>query len=120
MARRIRWLGLAMVLCFFVLLLQLNDVEVVEAHRYATDHAKSPSGGQPAAPGRDPERRRADPGPVGPVAQGQLLQVRTGLPRQWATLFSGVVGVDSIIYGTYGVEASYGSVLRPTAGRSRP
>ncbi len=37
MARRIRWLGVGMVVCFFLLFLQLNDIQVVKAHQYATD-----------------------------------------------------------------------------------
>ena len=37
MARRIRWLGVGMVVCFFILFLQLNNIQVVKAHQYATD-----------------------------------------------------------------------------------
>ena len=39
-ARRIRWLGVGMVACFFVLFLQLNNLQVVKAHQYATFLAK--------------------------------------------------------------------------------
>ena len=37
MAGRIRWLGIGMVVCFLALFLQLNNVQVKNAHRYATD-----------------------------------------------------------------------------------
>ncbi|HUA94291.1 MAG TPA: hypothetical protein VMB82_02050, partial [Acidimicrobiales bacterium] len=36
MARRIRWLGIVMAACFTLLFLQLNNVQVVKAHQYAT------------------------------------------------------------------------------------
>ncbi len=37
MAGRIRWLGVGMVVCFLALFLQLNNVQVKNAHKYATD-----------------------------------------------------------------------------------
>ena len=37
MAGRIRWLGVGMVVCFLALFLQLNNVQVMKAHKYATD-----------------------------------------------------------------------------------
>ena len=36
MAGRIRWLGIGMVVCFLALFLQLNNVQVNNAHKYAT------------------------------------------------------------------------------------
>ena len=36
MAGRIRWLGIGMVACFLLLFLQLNNVQVKNAHKYAT------------------------------------------------------------------------------------
>ena len=36
MAGRIRWLGVGMVACFLALFLQLNNVQVRQAHKYAT------------------------------------------------------------------------------------
>ena len=38
MTNRIGWLGVGMVLCFIVLFLQLNNVQVKDAHKYATSH----------------------------------------------------------------------------------
>lgn len=37
MAGRIRWLGVGMVVCFLALFLQLNNVQVKNANKYATD-----------------------------------------------------------------------------------
>ena len=37
MARRIRWLGVAMTVCFLALFLQLNNVQYRQAHKFATD-----------------------------------------------------------------------------------
>ena len=36
MAGRIRWLGVGMVVCFLALFLQLNNVQVKQANKYAT------------------------------------------------------------------------------------
>jgi len=112
MARRIRWLGLGMVLCFFVLFLQLNNIEVVKAHQYATDT------NNPAVKAQGQEPRGAIQSADGvilakdePAPKGSGDKYQRVYPEQWAKLFSGVVGVDSPNYGPYGVEASYNSYL---------
>ncbi|HXQ60893.1 MAG TPA: penicillin-binding transpeptidase domain-containing protein [Acidimicrobiales bacterium] len=112
MARRIRWLGVGMVVCFFLLFLQLNDIQVVKAHQYATD----PDNPAVKAQGQQPR------GDI-QSADGQILAKSVRAPKnsgykyervypeKWASLFSGVVGVDSPNYENYGVEASYNSYL---------
>jgi peptidoglycan glycosyltransferase len=113
MARRIRWLGVGMVLCFFVLFLQLNNVEVVKAHQYATN-AQNPT---VLAQSRDQPRgiiQSADGVVLAksvPTAKGSYYKYERVYPEPWANLFSGVVGVDSPNYETYGVEASYNNYL---------
>jgi len=113
MARRIRWLGVGMVLCFAVLFLQLNNLQVVKAHQYAND---------PNNPTKVAERYDQPRGYI-QSADGQVLarSIRTPkgdiyryervYPEQWATLFSGVVGVDSLLYSNYGVEETYNQFL---------
>jgi peptidoglycan glycosyltransferase len=112
MARRIRWLGVGMVICFFILFLQLNNIQVVKAHQYATD---------PRNPAVEAESQQ--PRGIIQSADGKVLAQSVSAPKnsgykyerkyppQWASLFSGVVGVDSPQYGLYGVEASYNNYL---------
>ena len=112
MARRIRWLGVGMVICFFILFLQLNNIEVVKAHQYATDpnnpavvaQAQQPRGVIQSADGAILAKTVLAP-------KGSANKYERIYPEQWATLFSGVVGVDSPRYSEYGVEASYNSYL---------
>src|ERR1700723_1451679 len=110
MARRIRWLGVGMVLCFFLLFLQLNNIQVVKAHQYATDP-------------RNPEIMAQSQQPRGVIqsADGVVLAKSVLAPKNsgykyeriysktWGSLFSGVVGIDSPIYERYGVEQYYNS-----------
>ncbi|HVC70498.1 MAG TPA: penicillin-binding transpeptidase domain-containing protein [Acidimicrobiales bacterium] len=113
MAPRIRWLGVGMVLCFVVLFLQLNNIQVVKAHQYADDPRNpvqinkrfdQPRGIIESADGQTLAKSVA-------TTAGSLYKYRRVYPEQWAQLFSGVVGVDSIDYLNYGVEASYNRFL---------
>jgi len=112
MARRIRWLGLGLVVCFFVLFLQLNNVQVREAHSYASDphnpaviaKAQQPRGAIQSADGTTLAKSVLAPKGAGE----KYLRV---YPPATAQLFSDVVGIDSPRFGTYGVEASYNSYL---------
>src|SRR5450432_3142463 len=113
MAGRIRWLGLGMVLCFFVLFLQLNNIQVLKANQYAN---------APDNPAKKIQRFNQPRGVI-QSADGQVLaksvlspkgnayKYRRVYPKQWASLFSSVVGVDSINYLNYGVEETYNSFL---------
>ena len=69
MERRIRWLGIFMVLCFVALFVQLNNIQILKAHALAN----SPNNPRVIAvapqrpPGRHPVGRRRRPGQLGPV-----------------------------------------------------
>jgi peptidoglycan glycosyltransferase len=118
MAGRIRWLGVGMVLCFLVLFLQLNNVQVVNAHQYASDPRN------PAVIAQSQQTRGVIQSADGVTLaytkvapKGSSLKYERIYPPQWATLFSGVVGVDSPRFGPYGVEAAYNNYL---VSHSRP
>ena len=112
MARRIRWLGVGMVLCFFLLFLQLNNIQVVKAHQYAND---------PDNPAVEAESQQTRG--VIQSADGVVLARSVNAPKhsgykyervynpQWASTFSDVVGIDSPRFTNYGVEAYYNSYL---------
>src|SRR5487761_895822 len=111
MARRIRWLGLFMVGCFVLIFLQLNYVQVVKAHQYASDP-------------NNPQVIQATYGQTrGSIvsADGVILAQSVPAPagssykyqRQYPTgaLFGQITGYFSHIYGTAGVENYYSSDL---------
>lgn len=116
MQRRIRILGIAMVFCFVVLFLQLNNLQVLKAHQYATDPGnpqviaqeyEQPRGVIESADGQ--VLAQSVPGPKGT----QYRYVRQ-YPAQFASLFSHIVGVFSYNYapkGGFGVEGSYDKYL---------
>lgn len=111
MAGRIRWLGVGMVLCFFILFLQLNNIQVVKAHQYANDadnptviaQAQQPRGVIQSADGQTLAKTVLAP-------KGSDVKYQRIYPEPWAPLFSDVVGIDSR-FNNYGVEASYNSYL---------
>ena len=116
MQRRIRILGIAMVLCFVVLFLQLNNIQVLRAHQYATDPGnpqviaqeyEQPRGVIESADGQ--VLAQSVPGP-----KGTRYRYVRQYPTQWAQLFSHIVGVFSYNYapkGGYGVEGTYDKYL---------
>ena len=112
MERRIRRLGIFMVLCFLALFVQLNNIQVVKASNLA--NAK----GNPRvlAVARDDAR--------GDILSADGIVLASSVPSGGyykyarvynpftATLYSQIVGFDSIIYGRTGVEAQYNSYLQ--------
>jgi peptidoglycan glycosyltransferase len=112
MARRIRWLGVGMVICFLILFLQLNNIQVVKAHQYATNsnnpsvqaQSQQPRGVIQSADGQVLAESK-------PAPKGSGYKYERVYPPKWATLFSAVVGIDSPNYLQYGVEASYNQYL---------
>jgi penicillin-binding protein A len=112
MARRIRWLGLGMVVCFFVLFLQLNNIQVLKAHQYATDS-------------RNPTVRAQSQQPRGVIQSADGVVLAKSVPAAknsgykyqrvytpaTASLFSDIVGLYSPRFLSYGVEAYYNSYL---------
>ncbi len=110
MDRRIRWLGVVLLLCFVVLFVQLNNIQILKASSYAN------------APGnpRVVYERYSQPRGVIESSDGQILAESVPSPhgiyryqRVYPTgsLFSQVVGYLSYIYGASGVEASYNRYL---------
>jgi len=113
MERRIRWLGIAMVVCFVALFVQLNNIQIVKAHALST----SPNNPRVVTVSRNDPRgdiQSADGIVLAssiPAKSGFYKYERTYNPYT-ATLFSQIVGYDSVIYGKTGVEASYDSYLK--------
>ena len=111
MSRRIRWLALAMVACFLLLFLQLNNLQVVKAHQYANNRDNP----QVSAARFDKTRGlilSAD----GVVLAKSVLAPKGSTykyQRVYPThgLFGQITGVFSYRYGSYGVETSYNSYL---------
>ena len=113
MARRIRWAGVVMLLAFAALFVQLNNIQVVKAHRYAS------AAGNP----RTTDTVAVDPRGVIEAADGTVLAESVPAPAAnvygykyqrtypQGALYQDVVGYDSPRYGMAGVEASYNSYL---------
>lgn len=113
MSSRIRWVGLFVLLCFVVLFVQLNNIQLVKAHKYAT--AK----GNP----RNTAAVAEDPRGIIQAADGTVLAQSIPAPANNAygykyqrtypqgALYAGIVGYDSPEYGLTGVEASYDRYL---------
>lgn len=114
MGRRIRWLGLILVVCFAAVLAQLVNIQV----RQATALNSSTANPRNSAKAYDNQRGLIL------AANGQVLAQSTAVKnakpgqyqyqRQYPTgpLFSGVVGYDSRFYGTAGVEYAYDKLLK--------
>jgi penicillin-binding protein A len=109
---RIRWLGVAMVVCFLVLFLQLNNIEVVKAHQYAKSNAN------PAVIQQKYSQTRGSIVSADNVVLADSVPAPKGsqykYQRQYPTgaLFGQITGYFSYQYGTEdGVESSYNSYL---------
>jgi penicillin-binding protein A len=113
MDKRIRRLGIFMVICFLALFIQLNNIQVVKAHSLAT----SPENPAVIQAERSQPRGEilASDGTV--LAQsvlapaGSYYKYQRVYPAATAGLFANIVGWDSINYGKLGVEASYNQYL---------
>ncbi len=113
MEKRIRRLGIFMVLCFLALFIQLNNIQVLKAHSLAT------SSDNPAVIQAERTQPRgeilASDGTV--LAQsvlapaGDYYKYQRMYPAATAGLFANVVGWDSPTLGKLGVEASYNQYL---------
>ncbi len=113
MARRIRWLGVAMIVCFCALLIQLDNIQGLKANQYQ-NAARNP---------RTIEDEYAKPRGIIVSSDGVVLASSQPTPssayykyqRVYPTgsLFSQVVGFTSYRFGTFtGVEAEYDSELK--------
>ncbi len=109
--RRIRWLGVFILLCFVAVFVQLNNLQIVQANKYAN----SPSNPAVIAARYDESRGTIT------TSDGTILADSVKAPagstysyqRRYPTgsLFGQITGVDSYTYGLYGVESSYNSYL---------
>jgi len=114
MARRVAWLGVGMAVCFIALFLQLNNIQVAKASRYANN---------PNNPAVQTVRFNQPRGAI-QSSEGVVLAQSTKVPhpctrcykynRSYPTgsLFGHIVGYLSPVYTVGGVEASYNSYLR--------
>ena len=112
MERRIRWLGIAMVICFVALFVQLNNIQIVNAHTLAT----SSSNPRVLAALRD--------NPRGDILSADGVVLASSVPNKGyyhyrraynpytARLFSQIVGYDTIFGTRTGVEAEYNGYLQ--------
>jgi peptidoglycan glycosyltransferase len=113
MEKRIRRLGIFMVLCFVALFIQLNNIQVIKA----TSLADAPNNPHELAVSRD--RPRGDILSADGVvlassvpSTGTTDKYRRVYNPYTATLFSQIVGYDSPIYGhTTGIEGEYNKFL---------
>lgn len=113
MGRRIRWLGVAMMLCFALVLVQLGNVQF----RQATALANSPHNPRNKVLRFDNRRGEilASDGTVlaqsvpsdNPKGNYQYNRIYPA-----GSLFAQIVGYDSLNYGTNGVEYQYNSYLQ--------
>jgi len=113
-SRRIGWLGVGLAVCFIVLFLQLNNLQVAKASRYANN---------PANPAIATVRFNQPRGVI-QSSEGTVLAKSTKIARPCklcykyarsyptGSLFSDIVGTLSPYYSAYGVEYTYGSYLR--------
>jgi len=116
MERRIRRLGIFMVLCFVALFIQLNNIQVLKANSLA-NNAENPRvqlversqtrGSILSADGVTLASSVLAP-------KGSVFKYQRTYDPYTATLFAQIVGFDSIKYGNFrGVEAEYNSYLTP-------
>ncbi|MDA8148472.1 MAG: penicillin-binding protein 2 [Actinomycetota bacterium] len=113
MEKRIRRVGIFLVLCFVALFIQLNNIQVVKAHSLATNPAN------PRVTSVALDNPRGDIISANGVTLATSVPATSGpqryqrvYPAATASLFANIVGFDSPVYGNYrGVEAEYNSYL---------
>ena len=116
MEKRIRRLGIFMLLCFVALFLQLNNIQVLKANSLAN----SPNNPRILTAERS-QTRGSILSSDGTVLASSVLAPKGSLDKyqrvynpNTATLFAQIIGFDSDIYGNYrGIEAEYNSFLTP-------
>ncbi len=116
MERRIRRLGIFMVLCFAALFVQLNNIQIFKSNALANN----PQNPHVLAVARSQTRGSILSSDGVTLASsvlappGSVYKYQRGYNPFTASLFAQVVGYDSPLYGNFnGVEASYNSYLTP-------
>jgi peptidoglycan glycosyltransferase len=114
MEKRIRRLGIFMLLCFVALFIQLNNIQILKANFLSTVKTNprvieaaysQPRGDIVSADGVILAQSVLAP-------KGSTFKYQRVYPQNTATLFAQVVGFDSYYYGNFrGVEAQYNSYL---------
>ncbi len=109
MNRQIRKMGIVLALLFSLLFLQLNNIQVLQAHKLAN------------APANPRVASRLYDQPRGDVSTADGVVIARSVPthdiyhflRQYPNgpLYADITGYFSLIYGTWGVESSYDSYL---------
>jgi peptidoglycan glycosyltransferase len=114
MDKRIRSLGIFMVLCFVALFVQLNNIQILKAHSLAN----APDNPRVLAAARSQSRGSILSSDGITLASSVLAPKGSAYTYQrvynpsTAKLFSQIVGFDSPAYGNnYGVEAEYNNYL---------
>jgi peptidoglycan glycosyltransferase len=113
MEKRIRRLGIFMMLCLVALFVQLNNIQVLKANSLATN----PANPRVQSAGRSQPRGdivSADGVNLATsvLANSGVYKYRRVYNPNTAALFSQIVGYDSLKYGNYnGVEAEYNNYL---------
>jgi peptidoglycan glycosyltransferase len=117
MGRRIRWLGVILVLCFALVIVQLVNIQLVQEHKLAD----SPN--NPGNLGMNLDNARGEilasdgtvlaqsvPTPAGASADGYPYDYVREYPQK--SLYSDITGYDSILdFGKTDIEAEYDSYL---------
>jgi peptidoglycan glycosyltransferase len=119
MGRRIRWLGVIMVVCLGLVVAQLVNIQLVKAKqlqtspfnpRVASQRYVNPRGSIYAADGT--VLAKSVKTPAGSDTTGYSYQYVRQYPQ--GPLYAGITGYDSALYyGTAGIEQQYDSYLGP-------
>ncbi len=110
MGRRIRWLGVVMVICFGLTIVQLVNIQVVKAPSLRASAAN------PRNEGKQTENQRGNIYASDGTLLAQSVKSSSGpyhYVREYpqGSLYSQVVGYSSEFYGTAGIENQYNSNL---------
>jgi penicillin-binding protein A len=116
MGRRIRWLGVVLILCFGLVIIQLTNIQFGRAARLRTDRAVAINEANPdnfrgtilAADGTTLAESVPNPAQGTGPGQNPHAYIRQ---YPYGPLFSDVVGYSSFYYGTGGVESVYNDEL---------
>ena len=119
MGRRIRWLGVIMVVCLGLVVAQLVNIQLVKAKqlqsspynpRVASQQLRQPAGTIYAADGT--VLAKSVPTPAGTNTTDYPYHYVRQYPQ--GPLYAGITGYDSALYyGTAGIEQQYDSYLGP-------
>jgi peptidoglycan glycosyltransferase len=116
MGRRIRWLGVILVLCFALVIVQLVNIQF----RQASALANSANNPRIAAKKFDNERgtiMAADDTVLAKSVKTNSSSSTYNYEREYpdGPLFAGITGYDSIYFGTSGIEYEYNQYLQTHA-----